>query len=249
MPNSAVQSLQRRILSKARPWFLERTADLIMQLMSPRVGYSVLDLGGSSGGLMLALKARGLHADFVVADLYSNGIPPNFGKPDLRFVKIAEDDTKIPFSDGQFDLVICNAVIEHVTLPNKTECNTPMSEAEWRTRSFANQRRFADEIDRISRSFFVRSPHRDFPINSHLWLPCTNWFPHPALVRLTRVTDRWWIKYSYGVDWNLLRTSDMRILPGCPYLYRTLVWTSEVNCRMATDRVSDIICCIRPQGT
>lgn len=212
MSNSVMQGLQRRLLSKARSAFLGRIADLIMRIMSPCVGYSVLDLGGSSGELMRALKDRGLHADFVVADLYPNGIPSNPGNRDLRFVKIADDETKMPFSDGQFDLVVCNAVIEHVTLPNKAECSTPMSEAEWRTRSFVNQRRFADEIDRISRSYFVRTPHRDFPIDSHLWFPFTNWFPHPALVRLARVTDRWWIKYSYGVDWSLLRTSDMRVL-------------------------------------
>ncbi|HEX6066362.1 MAG TPA: hypothetical protein VFZ04_19150, partial [Longimicrobiales bacterium] len=60
--------------------------------------------------------------------------------------------------------------------------------------------------------YFVQTPHRDFPVDLHLWLPFTNWLPHQQLVRLRPLLDRYWIKGCDAIDWNLLRTQDMRIL-------------------------------------
>jgi hypothetical protein len=49
-------------------------------------------------------------------------------------------------------------------------------------------------------------------LDSHLWLPFANWLHPNALVRPARITDQCWIKYSYGVDWNLLGGQEMQIL-------------------------------------
>jgi len=42
--------------------------------------------------------------------------------------------------------------------------------------------------------------------------PFTNWLPHRALIRVATVTDQFWVKYSYGVDWELLGMNEMRAL-------------------------------------
>ena len=158
---------------------------------------------------MLFLQRKGIGANFTVADIYA-ALPPV--QPGICFVRLQEDKS-LPFSDGEFDLVICNAVIEHVTLP-KAECmSTTLSEQEWRRRSLECQRAFANEIRRVGRAYFVQTPHRDFPIDTHIWLPFTNWLPHHPCVLLSRLTDRFWIKSVYGVvDWNLLRTRDVQVM-------------------------------------
>jgi SAM-dependent methyltransferase len=205
-------SWRNRLLLSVRGFFLRRRVKQIAKWLRITPGASVLDLGGGSGGLALYCSRIGIDARWTVADLYRQ-LPTASGEiSDLRFVQLPAEGP-LPFSDGEFDVVICNAVIEHVTLP-KEECqSTSISEREWARRSFEHQTDFAAEIRRVGRSYFVETPHRDFPIDSHLWLPFTNWFPHSALVRLVRISDRYWVKSADGnVDWNLLRTSQMKKL-------------------------------------
>ena len=199
------------ILRRTHSFFLARRVKLLIKLMkldqASRV-QSILDLGGGDGELALRLKRKDIDASLTVADIYT-ALPP--AQSGIRFVRLQEDKL-LPFVDGEFDLVICNAVIEHVTLP-KVECMSAVAilpEREWHSRSLESQRIFANEIRRVSRSYFVQTPHHDFPIDTHLWLPFTNWWSHNWLVRLSRFTDRFWIKSVGGlVDWNLLRTAEM----------------------------------------
>jgi SAM-dependent methyltransferase len=206
-------SYQARINTYLRQVLLQRRAALLMSILRPDPNrqYSVLDVGGNYGDLVLMLKRAGLRGDFTIADIYATPPRPREGHPDVKFLTLSEGG-RLPFEDCQFDLVISNAVIEHVTMP-KAECTLGnMTTAEWRRRSGQRQGAFAAEIRRVARAYVVQTPHRDFPIDCHLWLPFTNWLPHNALVRLARVTDKFWIKHSGGVDWHLLGTKDMKQL-------------------------------------
>ena len=211
--------LRAMVLRRTHSFFLARRVRLLINLIKldqiSRV-QSILDLGGGGGELVLFLQRKGIGANFTVADIYA-ALPPV--QPGICFVRLQEDKS-LPFSDGEFDLVICNAVIEHVTLP-KAECmSTTLSEQEWRRRSLECQRAFANEIRRVGGAYFVQTPLRDFPVDAHMWLPFTNWWPHSWLVRLSRFTDRYWIKSVQGlVDWNLLRTTEIRILFSAAEIY------------------------------
>lgn len=68
------------------------------------------------------------------------------------------DGMSLPFADGSFDLVFSNSVIEHVG-------------------DRAQQARFAAEIARVGKQYWVQTPNRYFPIEHHLWTPLVHWFP------------------------------------------------------------------------
>jgi SAM-dependent methyltransferase len=63
----------------------------------------------------------------------------------------------LPFAENEFDLVYCSSVIEHVE-PHRRE-------------------RFASEIRRVGRGWFVQTPARSFPIEPHALLPGAHWLP------------------------------------------------------------------------
>jgi ubiquinone/menaquinone biosynthesis C-methylase UbiE len=71
---------------------------------------------------------------------------------------VAGDGRQLPFRDGAFDLVFSNSVIEHVG-------------------DVASQRRFAAEVARVGRSYWVQTPNRRFPVEQHLLTPVVHWLP------------------------------------------------------------------------
>lgn len=64
----------------------------------------------------------------------------------------------LPYPDKYFDIVYCNAVIEHVG-------------------DFEQQRKMASEIMRVGKSWFVTTPNRWYPFEFHLRLPFITWLP------------------------------------------------------------------------
>jgi len=197
------------LLSNAHQFFFEKRARLILELMQPKNGLNILDLGGLYGDLILLLMKNGLLGTYTVADIYTQ-LPKSEGRlADIRFVHV-DENKPLPFGEKEFDLVICNSVIEHVTLPKADCLDSRLPDQEFQRRSYEHQQKFASDICRIAKSYFVQTPHRDFPVDTHLWLPFTNWLPHSDLVRIASITDRFWLKDSFGVDWNLLKPKDMQ---------------------------------------
>jgi SAM-dependent methyltransferase len=82
---------------------------------------------------------------------------------------------QLPFADAAFDIVFSNSVIEHVG----------DSEA---------QRRFANEIRRTGRSYWVQTPNRYFPIEMHLLTPFVHLLPRSWRAFIVRRFTVWqWI--------------------------------------------------------
>lgn len=199
----------RRLAGSLRDRSHERRAELFVRLMRPLPGQRMLDLGGGDGSFAARIVAR-VAVAVTVADVDDSRLlaRERWGFDEVRLA----EDAPLPFADGEFDIVLCNSVIEHVTLP-KSECSRPgVPEREWVQRAFAAQRRFAREIRRVGRGWFVQTPHRAFPIDAHTWLPLTNFLSHDAARRLVDVTDGFWVKKCGVADWHLLDTEDMRAL-------------------------------------
>jgi hypothetical protein len=126
------------------------------------------------------------------------------------FVPLAGDGL-LPFLNGQFDLVFCSSVLEHVTGP-KDAVSWESDADTFESTAARQQARFASEIRRVSRSYFVQTPYRYFPIDSHTWLPApVALLPRPQLLQLLSVTNRFWIKQTQP-DWHLLSRRRMAAL-------------------------------------
>lgn len=75
------------------------------------------------------------------------------------FRSVAGNATKMPeFEDKSFDIVFSNSVIEHLY-------------------TFENQKMMANEIRRIGEKYFVQTPNKNFPIESHYALPFAQFLP------------------------------------------------------------------------
>lgn len=106
----------------------------------------------------------------------------------------------LPFADGQFDWVFCNAVLEHID-------------------GFDKQYELLKELARVSRKgVFVTTPNRRHPVEFYTGLPLLHWLP-----------GVWWrriLKWSGKGAWasksalNLVDSSTLKkltsLLPGKP---------------------------------
>ncbi len=129
----------------------------------------------------------------------------------------------LPFADRSFDIAFSNSVIEHVGDP-------------------ASQRRFADEIRRVARGYFVQTPNRWFPVEPHLLTPLIHFLPPSWQGPIVRRFTVWqWMERPsedrrafyiahYLNDIRLLSHGDMsRLFPDATVLReRWLGWTKSL---------------------
>jgi len=85
---------------------------------------------------------------------------------------VVGDGRCLPFPDASFDIVFSNSVIEHIA-------------------SSDDQQRFADEIRRTGRDYWVQTPDRRFPVEPHLVTPFLHWLPKTLRVAIARRFTIW----------------------------------------------------------
>ena len=109
----------------------------------------VLDAGGTS-----------LNWSFVetMPRLVVLNLPRTREETDAGVTLLFADGRAMPFRDGAFDVVFSNSVIEH------------LGDEE-------SQRRFAAEVARVGRGYWVETPSRWFPVEPHLLTPFLHWLP------------------------------------------------------------------------
>lgn len=194
----------RRLADEQREAGQLACADLLFRLVGLRPGVSILDLGGQDGAFMMRIRDR-VEARITIADVSAEAL--EVAKERGFSTWALKEGEPLPYGDGAFDVVFCNSVIEHVTLPKDD-----VPDREWVAESMCSQAAFAAEIRRVGKSYFVRTPHKAFPIEAHSLLPFVGWLPHRATVAVVRFSDRHWAKRGVTVDWNLLGPRAMRTL-------------------------------------
>lgn len=118
----------------------------------------------------MAMFQRTFHLARQTRILDVGGTQLNWGliaaRPQVTLLNLASsgeatvvgDGRYLPFRERSFDIVFSNSVIEHISTPE-------------------DQRRFADEIRRAGRAYWVQTPDRHFPIEPHLVTPFLHWLP------------------------------------------------------------------------
>lgn len=130
-----------------------RRYELFARECSLATADSVLDVGSGSGKLLEHYNAG---RNRIVAIDVSNDAKVGLSCfPNVEFVRA--DATKMPFRDGEFDIVFSNSVVEHLA-PDA-------------------RRRYANEIRRVGERYFVQTPNRFFPIEPHYMLPLVQFLP------------------------------------------------------------------------
>lgn len=168
----------------------------------------ILDLGSEDGSNIARVLAgfSVTPANVHIADVDIRAV--HRGRDNFGYTPVVLSESgRLPFPDRYFDVVYCSSVIEHVTIP-KDELWSMTNARVFRTRAAAHQRAFAAEIRRVAQAYFVQTPNRAFPIESHTWLPLVGYLSRPLLVPMLRLTNRIWIKRT-SPDWNLLGRDDV----------------------------------------
>jgi len=127
----------------------------------------VLDVGGTSLNWSLApVRPR-----LVVLNL-----PRTRQETDAGSTLVFGDGCALPFRDAAFDIVFSNSVIEHLG-------------------SEENQQRFAAEVRRVGKRYWVQTPNRWFPVEVHLLMPFLHWLPRSWQSAVARRFTVWqWIE-------------------------------------------------------
>ena len=102
------------------------------------------------------------------------------GRPDVTLLNLPTDGVAnvvgdgryLPFRDRSCDIVFSNSVIEHISLPS-------------------DQQRFADEVRRTGRAYWVQTPDYRFPIEPHLVTPFLHWLPKGVRLAIARRFTFW----------------------------------------------------------
>jgi hypothetical protein len=198
----------RRLVKVVSQWSRSRRAEIFIRDLRPTAQDRILDLGASDGSHVAGVTAHRLNV--YIADI--NRAALRAGRKRFGFQAVLVDETDgLPFRDNAFDIVFCSSVIEHAT-GEKENVMRFRTNREFREAAFENQRRFAAEIQRVSKRYFIQTPSKYFPIESHTWLPVFIVFlPRQWQVALIRFLNRRWPKKTTP-DWNLLTKEEMRRL-------------------------------------
>ena len=199
-----IASLHQWYSSRAR----RKRARVFIDCLKPIQSDKILDLGGGDGSHIQAIcnwTENITVADASVADL---------DKAEKKgFSTVLLDGVRsLPFSEKSFDIVFCNSVIEHVT-GDKERVRTWADGRAFEKQAETLQEHFASEIDRVAKAYFVQTPYRHFPIESHTWTPIVlESFPRSIRLRVHRFLrdSRWWPRSVTNVDWRLLTIRDMK---------------------------------------
>ncbi len=200
---SVVHTFRRRARAKRARVFRE-----VFEIMART---RIVDIGSEDGSSIAAvLQGTGVKPKNVyIADIESELVQR--GHKHYGFVPVVIPESgRLPFEDQYFDIVYCSSVIEHVTVPKAIVWNV-VSGKEFREAAAHRQAEFAAEIRRLGKGYFVQTPNKWFPIESHTWLPLVSYLPRWILVPLLNISNRFWVKKTTP-DWFLLTATNMKIL-------------------------------------
>lgn len=138
-----------RALERAGRHFRRKRMRTLAALFGIRADWLVLDVGGTPAIWELCpVRPR----------LVLLNTPRAVEKAPPGVEVVCGDGTALPFPDRCFDLVFSNSVIEHLGSQEAME-------------------RFAGEVRRTGKRYFIETPDARFPVEPHLYTPLVHWLP------------------------------------------------------------------------
>ena len=143
---------------------------------------AVLDIGGGGAFNWTMVPER---PKLTILDVY---VHPNHV---AWATNVVGDGCKMEFGSAAFDIVFSNSVIEHVGGKER-------------------QKQFAAECVRCGRGYFVQTPNKWFPLDTHTLLPFAHWLPQRWFRKFLRFAPRFvFFKSDPG---DMADFSNMRLL-------------------------------------
>ena len=125
----------------------------------------ILDVGGTAGTWSSAVVPKATIVLLNTLRAATESFAPGFHC-------VEGDGCLLPFRDKSFDIVFSNSVIEHVGPADA-------------------QARFASEVARVGKGYWVQTPNRYFPVETHLLTPLVHWLPKHWSAWLIRRFTLW----------------------------------------------------------
>jgi len=122
---------------------------------------TVLDVGGGAFNWTMVPE----RPQVTILDVYEHSNKAEWA------TYVVGDGCRTGFSTGNFDVVFSNSVIEHVG-------------------SIERHRQFATECMRCGRGFFVQTPNKWFPVDTHTLMPFAHWLPQKLFRKLVPISPR-----------------------------------------------------------
>jgi len=188
--------------------FMQQRFDLFLNVIEIRKGDLIVDLGGGYGELMELFGEDKSDYEILIADISKSSLK-EARKKGFKTLLLKEPDP-LPFNDQEVDVIFCNSVIEHCTVPKSSMWAITDNDL-FKDKAFKVQSFFAQEIERISKSYFVQTPSISFPIESHTLFPFAAKLSRPYQISLIKFLNNFWVKKT-SPDWNLLTKSEMKSL-------------------------------------
>jgi hypothetical protein len=154
--------------------FRKRRMKLFFEALHITSETKILDVGGHPWVWLIAADLGLPQPQITILNIFAETreLPPN-----MRWV--VGDGCNLPFADNEFDVVFSNSVIEHLGSHN-------------------SQIKFAKEIERVGRQYWVQTPDPRFFIEPHYLTPFVHWLSVGQRRRLAR----------YGTMWGLMEQPD-----------------------------------------
>lgn len=187
-----------------------KRGEIFKQYLKPKEEDRILDLGGGEGAYISQMIP--FRKNVYIADINRKKLKKSVGKG-FKTIVLNEDGT-IPCEDGYFDIIFCSSVIEHVTV-DKRDMETIQTNKEFRNAALKRQKKLSEEIERVGKSYFVQTPYKYFPLESHSRLPVILvLLPRKLQIKIIKFFRKFWFART-SPDWNLLTVKDMKFLfPG-----------------------------------
>jgi methyltransferase family protein len=183
----------------------DRRAEIFRTRLQPSGNDLILDLG--SGSASYIARTVPFRDTVVIADISTEALQRAAARYGFKTLELDESGS-IPVPDKYFDIVFCNSVIQYVTV-DKDAVHTYRTRTAFERAALARQQRFADEIRRVAKRYFVQTPNRYFLVESNTLLPgLFVVLPRRAQLRLISLMNRLWRKQT-PPDWNLLTAGQM----------------------------------------